>query len=54
MKKILTIVAELTVEDSYETEYMESLINTLKTDVESVFIDNDGDRECKVIRIDIT
>ena len=53
MKKILTIVAEVTLEDDFQEELTEYILNGLKNVVEGQFIDVDGDRECKIIKLEL-
>ena len=53
MKKLLTIVAEVTLEDDFQEEFTEYILNGLKNDVELHFTDVDGDRECKIIKLEL-
>lgn len=52
MKKILTIVAEVTLEDDFQEELQEYILNGLKNAVECQFSDADGDRDCKITKLE--
>ena len=53
MKKVLKIVAEVTLEDDFQEEFTEYILGGIKNAVKSQFIDADGDRDCEIIKLEL-
>lgn len=54
MKKTLTIIANVTLEDDFQEEFTEYILANIKNCLEIQFSDVDFDRDCKIVKLELT
>lgn len=53
MQKTLTIVADVSFEDDFREEFVDYILANIKDCLEMQFSDVDGDRECKIVKLEL-
>lgn len=54
MKRTLTIIADVTLEDDFQEEFAEYILASIKSYLEMQFSDVDCDRDCKIEKLELT
>lgn len=54
MKKALTIIANVTLEDDFQEEFTEYILASIKSYLEMQFSDVDCNRDCKIVKLELT
>ena len=52
MQKTLIIVAEVTLEDDFQEEFVDYILANINSHLEMQFSDVDGDRDCKIVKLE--
>lgn len=53
MQKTLTIVANVTLEDDFQKEFVDYILANIKSYLEMQFSDVDSDRDCKLVKLEL-
>lgn len=53
MQKTLTIVADVTLEDNFQGEFTDYILASIKSYLEMQFSDVNGDRDCKIVKLEL-
>lgn len=53
MKKALTIIANVTLEDNFQDEFTEYILASIKSYLEMQFFDVDYDRSCEIVKLEL-
>ena len=53
MQKTLTIVADVSLEDDFQEEFVDYILANIKSYLKMQFSDVDGDRDCKIVKLEL-
>ena len=53
MQKTLTIVADISLEDDFQEEFVDYILANIKSYLGMQFSDVDGDRDCKIVKLEL-
>lgn len=53
MQKTLTIIADVSLEDDFQEEFVDYILASIKSYLEMQFSDVDGDRDCKIVKLEL-
>lgn len=53
MQKTLTIVADVSLEDDFQEEFVDYILANIKSYLEMQFSDADSDRDCKIMKLEL-
>lgn len=53
MQKTLAIVADVYLEDNFQGEFADYILANIKSYLEMQFSDVNGDRDCKIVKLEL-
>ncbi len=53
MQKTLTVVANVSLEDDFQKEFVDYILANIKSYLEMQFSDVAGDRDCKIVKLEL-
>lgn len=53
MQKTLTIVADVSLEDDFQGEFVDYILANIESYLKMQFSDVNGDRDCKIVKLEL-